>query len=137
MMMNKRQLSRYYYLTLEIKDLEDRIKEVSSTIVGSAKLTGMPHGSGKSDPVNDKVELLIRLKNKLESRKNKSLKELEKIEDYISEIEDIEIRIIFTKRYIQFKRWDEIAKEMCMSESSVFRRHKEQLKRRENENQNT
>lgn len=135
--MNKRQLSRYYYLTLEIKDLEDRIKEVSSTIVGSAKLTGMPHGSGKSDPVNDKVELLIRLKNKLESRKNKSLKELEKIEDYISEIEDIEIRIIFTKRYIQFKRWDEIAKEMCMSESSVFRRHKEQLKRRENENQNT
>ena len=137
MMMNKRQLSRYYYLTLEIKGLEDRIKEVSSTIVGSAKLTGMPHGSGKSDPVNDKVELLIRLKNKLESRKNKALKELEKIEDYISEIEDIEIRIIFTKRYIQFKRWDEIAKEMCMSESSVFRRHKEQLKRRENENQNT
>ena len=136
-MMNRRQLSRYYYLTLEIKGLEDRIKEVSSTIVGSAKLTGMPHGSGKSDPVNDKVELLIRLKNKLESRKNKSLKELEKIEDYISEIEDIEIRIIFTKRYIQFKRWDEIAKEMCMSESSVFRRHKEQLKRRENENQNT
>ena len=93
--------------------------------------------------VNDKLAFdhplvivsgLSRLKNKLELRKNKSLKELEKIEDFISGIEDIEKRMIFTKRYIQFKRWDEIAKEMSMSESSVFRRHKEQLKRRENEN---
>ena len=127
--MNRRQLSRYYYLTLEIKGLEDRIKEVSSTIVGSAKLTGMPHGSGKSDPVNDKVELLIRLKNKLESRKNKSLKELEKIEDYISEIEDIETRLIFTKRYVELKKWDVIAKEMFMSERNVYRKHSEYLKR--------
>lgn len=127
--MNRRQLSRYYYLTLEIKGLEDRIKEVSSTIVGSAKLTGMPHRSGKSDPVNDKVELLIRLKNKLESRKNKSLKELEKIEDYISEIEDIETRLIFTKRYVELKKWDVIAKEMFMSERNVYRKHSEYLKR--------
>ena len=58
----------------------------------------------------------------------KALKQLTKIELYIANIEKAEVRLIFTKRYIQFKRWEDIAREMCMSESSMFRRHKEQLK---------
>ena len=125
--MNKRDLSRYYHLSMEIKDLEEQIKELSNSLVGSPILTGMPHGSGISNPVEQKATLLINLKNKLETRKNKSISERIKIEIYIASIEKSEIRLIFTKRYIQFKQWDEIADEMNMSISSVFRKHKEQL----------
>lgn len=126
--MNKKELSKYYHLSMEINELESQIKELMNGLVGSPALTGMPHGSGVGNPVEQKAMLIINLKNKLEKRRSRSLKELTKIELYIANIEKAEVRLIFTKRYIQFKSWEEIAREMCMSESSVFRRHKEQLK---------
>jgi len=126
--MNKKELSKYYHLSMEIKDLEEQIKELMDSLVGSPELTGMPHGTGIGNPVEEKAMLIINLKNKLEKRREKALKELTKIELYIANIESTDTRLIFTKRYIQFKRWDEITKEMCMSKSNVFRRHQEQLK---------
>lgn len=129
MNMTKRELSKYYHLSNEIKDIEEQISELSNSLIGSPMLTGMPHGSGTSNPVEQKASLLINLKNKLEKRKNKSLQELIKIEVYIASIEKSEIRTLFTKRYIQFKQWEEIADEMHMSISSVFRKHSDQLKR--------
>ena len=126
--MNKKELSKYYHLSMEIKNLEEQIKELMNSLVGSPELTGMPHGSGVGNPVEEKAMLIINLKNRLEKRKEKALKELTKIETYIANIEITETRLIFTKRYIQFKRWDDIVREMCMSKSNVFRRHQEQLK---------
>lgn len=127
--MTKRELSKYYHLSNEIKEIEEQINELSNSLIGSPILTGMPHGSGTSNPVEQKASLLINLKNKLEKRKNKSLQELIKIEVYIASIEKSEIRTLFTKRYIQFKQWEEIADEMNLSISSVFRKHSDQLKR--------
>lgn len=126
--MTKKELSKYYYLSIEIKELEVQIKELMNSLVGSPKLTGMPHGSGVGNPVEQKAVLIVNLKNKLEKRKAKSLNELTKIELYIDSIEKTEVRMIFKKRYVQFKRWEDIAREMCMSESSVFKKHQEQLK---------
>ena len=125
--MNKKELSKYYHLSVEINELEEQIKELMNGLVGSPALTGMPHGSGVGNPVEQKAMLIINLKNKLEKRRARSLKELTKIELYIANIEKAEVRLIFTKRYIQFKSWDEIAREMCMSISNVYRKHKEQL----------
>ena len=131
--MTKRELSKYYHLSMEIKDIEEQINEISNSLIGSPIITGMPHGSGISNPVEQKASLLLNLKNKLEKRRATALQELMKIETYIANIEDTEVRLIFTKRYIQFKQWDDIAREMCMSESSVFRRHKYQFRRDKNE----
>lgn len=127
--MNKKDLSKYYYITLEIRDLEERIQEVQSTIIGSSKLTGMPHGTKKSDPVNKTAELLVTLKNKLEKRKAEAMVKLIQIEEYISEIEDSEVRLIFSKRYIELKKWEQIADELYMSLSTVHRKHSNYLER--------
>ena len=101
--MTKRELSKYYFLNLEIKDIKSKIQEIESTIIGSSKITDMPHSTNKSDPVHEKVELLSRLKTKLENREAKAMRELLKIESYISAIEDAEVRLIFSKRYIELK----------------------------------
>ena len=127
--MNKCELSKYYHLSMEIKDLEEQINELMNSLIGSPILTGMPHGSGTGNPVEQKATLLLNLKNKLEKRRSEALKKLTKIELYIASMEESDVRLIFTKRYIQFKQWEDIAKEMCMSESSVFRRHREQLQK--------
>lgn len=125
--MTKGQLSKYYYLSLEIKEIEEKIQSIRETSVGSTKLTGMPTSHNNESSLEKRVELLITLSEKLEHRKNKAIEEMTKVEQFLSTIVDSETRLIFNKRYIEFKRWDKIAQELHMSESSVFRRHKKQL----------
>lgn len=132
--MTKRELSKYYYLSLEIKDLEERIEALDDTAIGSSKITGMPMVHTNESPIEKRVELIIRLKNKLEKRKCRALEEMDKIEQYLSTIEDIETRLIFYKRYLDFKSWEEIAVEMYMSERSVYRKHSNFLKGEPNDN---
>ena len=130
--MNKSKLSKYYFLTIEIKDLEEKIETIQSTLIGSSKITGMPHGgSGKKISTTEKnAELLVILKNKLENRKAKALKRMIEIEDFLLSIEDVEIRMIFNKRYLEMKKWENIANEMYMSERNVIRLHSNYLKAR-------
>ena len=129
--MKKHELSRYYYLKLEIKQLEDRIKEIESTVVGSSKITGMPHKKNtKSDPVERTVQLISKLKHKLENQKNTATEELIKIEDFISSIDDIDARLILTKRYIEFKKWETISHELSICISTVYKIHRKYVERR-------
>jgi len=133
--MTKKELSKYYYLSLEINDLEDRIKNLYETSVGSSKITGMPVAHSNDSPIEKRVELIVRLTDKLKKRQKQALEEMEKIEKYISTIEDIEIRLIFSKRYLDFKDWVKIADEMFMSERSVYRKHSNWLKQEPTINQ--
>lgn len=131
--MNKTKLSKYYFLTVEIKDLEEKIETIQSTLISSSKITAMPHSKpeGNSSPTEKKAELLIILKNKLENRRAKALKRMIEIEDFLLSIEDVEIRMIFNKRYLELKKWEVIANEMYMSERNVIRIHSKYLKARE------
>lgn len=133
--MTKKELSKYYYLSLEINDLEDRIKNLYETSVGSSKITGMPVAHSNDSPIEKRVELIVRLTDKLKKRQKQALEEMEKIEKYISTIDDIEIRLIFSKRYLDFKDWVKIADEMFMSERSVYRKHSNWLKQEPTINQ--
>ena len=126
--MNIKELSKYYHLTLEIKDLEEKIKELDLTLISSPILSGMPHNNTISNPTEQRNILTISLKEKLEKRKIEALRELNRIEDYVESIEDIEIRQIFRKRYVQLKRWEQIADEMHMSERNIYRKHRKYLK---------
>ena len=126
--MNKKELSKYYHLTNEIKDLQEKIKELDLTLISSPLLTWMPHSNKVSNPTEQRNILILTLKRKLEIREAKAMEELIKIEDYISSIEDIELRQIFDKRYVQLKSWEVIANEIHMSERNVFRKVSKYLK---------
>ncbi len=126
--MNKKELSKYYHLTNEIKDLQEKIKELDLTLISSPLLTGMPHSNKISNPTEQRNILMLTLKRKLEIREARAMEELIKIEDYISSIEDTELRQIFDKRYVQLKSWEVIANEIHMSERNVFRKVSKYLK---------
>lgn len=129
--MNKKQLSKYYYLSMEIKDIQTKLEEIRNQSIGVAKMTGMPFSSKVGNPTEQQAMLIIKYTQKLEKKQSKALAELLKIEDYISNIEDVETRLIFSKRYIELKKWEKIALEMFMSEATVFRKHSDQLKKGE------
>ena len=126
--MNKKELSKYYYLTLEIKDIENKLHEIRNQSSGVARMTGMHFSSQVGNPTEKQILLIEKYTEKLESKKLQAMEEIIKIESYISEIKDVETRLIFNKRYIELKKWDVIAREMCMCERGVFKRHSDYLK---------
>ena len=130
--MTKQELSKYFYLVLEIKDIEKKLEELNNKTIGAIKISDTPFGKTITDLVSSQLELIEKYNIKLEKKRIKAIEELLKIEDYISGIQDIETRLIFTKRYIELKKWEVIALEMNMCERGVFQRHSDHLKGMDN-----
>jgi uncharacterized coiled-coil DUF342 family protein len=106
--MSEKELSKYYYLKKEIKDLEDRIETLGNG-VGSIKITDMPKGSTKLGSIQEKI---VELKEKWVNARLTALEEYLKIETYINSIEDTEIRMIARYRYLDLLGWEQIALKM-------------------------
>ena len=132
--MTKEELSKYYYLSLEIKQLEEKIKEISEQYLSSNEITGMPKGNNISNPQERRIMLLEKYKERLEKKKIESINEMMKIETYLMSIDDIETRMIFNYRYIEKKSWEQIAKLMYMGIATVFRKHRDQLRHSSEDN---
>ena len=126
--MTKEELSRYYYLSLEIKQIEAKISEINDTYMSASKINVMPKSHKISNPQEERMLLVEKYQEKLERKKAKAIQEMLKIETYLLDIEDIETRMIFNYRYIEQKNWEQIAMLMHMGITTVFRKHKQQLK---------
>ena len=125
--MTKEELSSYYYLKKEIKQIEERIKEIDDTFLSANRINGMRYEKRLSNPQEHRMILIEKYDKRLEEKKDEALKELMKIEDFIDSINDPEIRMIFRYRYIELIEWNKIATLVHMSERTVFRKHREIL----------
>ena len=125
--MTKEELSSYYYLKKEIKQIEERIKEIDDTFLSANRINGMRYEKRLSNPQEQRMILIEKYDKRLEKKKDEALKELMKIEDFIDSINDPEIRMIFRYRYIELMEWNKIAMLVNMSERTVYRKHREIL----------
>ena len=91
----KEELSKYYYLSLEIKQIEAKISEINDTYMSASKINGMPKSHKISNPQEERMLLVEKYQEKLERKKAKAIQEMLKIETYLLDIEDIETRMIF------------------------------------------
>lgn len=126
--MTKEELSRYYYLQKEIKQIEDKIKEIDSTYMRASLINCEKFERTLSNPQEKRMILIEKYEKRLEEAKNSALVELIKIEDYIKKIENPEIRMIFRYRYIDFKEWDSIENLLHICKRQLYRIHNKQLK---------
>ena len=81
--MNKKELSKYYLISKDIKNIEMKIQELNETILSSSKITGMPHSNDVSNPTERIVLLIEKYKSKLEKKKLDAIERLLKIENYL------------------------------------------------------
>lgn len=103
--MTEKELSKYYFLKKEVEDLEERIKELGNGL-GAIKYTDTIKGiGGKKTSLQEKI---VELKNLWMEKRVSALEEYIRIEKYISNIEDSEIRSIMRYRFMDLKTWDEI-----------------------------
>lgn len=118
-------LNKLYYLKLEIENLKEEIKGLAE--ISSTEITGMPKGSGNSNPVEQyflkKDKLLERLNYKLE----KYVDERENIENKLESIEDAEVRLIARYRFIDNLIWEDIGRKMHNDRSVCYRKLKKYL----------
>ena len=126
--MTKEELSKYYYLKQEIKQIEDNIKEIDSTFMRASLINCEKFERKLSNPQEKRMILIEKYEQKLEIALNKSIEELIKIEEFINSIEDPENRMIFRYRYIELKSWNEISSLIHISRSAIFERHNKILK---------
>lgn len=127
--MTIKELSKYHNIKIEIEQLENNVKELESTIIGSSKITGMPSViSGNSSPTERIGTKLVQLNLKIEDKKENLLDEAHKIEDFLTTVDDAEIRIIIRERFLYGKTWDDIAKKMITDRSTPYYKLKKYLK---------
>jgi len=82
-------------------------------------LSDMPKGRGVSDKVSDYVAEVVILEEIIKLNIQKIFYERNKLERYIAEIPDSEVRLIMRLRHINGMTWDEIGAEMGYTASGV------------------
>lgn len=106
--MTEKELSKYYWLRKEIKDLEERLAEFGYG-VSATKLDKEISGITSTESIQEKRVIII---EKWISARVSALEEYLKIESYIESVEDSEIRQIMRYRFLDLKKWNEIDKLM-------------------------
>lgn len=108
--MTKQELSQLYYLNREIEHLKGRITELECIATSSnSRITGMPHATDISDKVGKYAAEIADLKELLDLNLKKCFYELNRLNRYIESIEDSQIRMIMTLRYVNGLSWRQIA----------------------------
>ena len=117
-------LNKIYWLRREIDQITDQIKSLTIMCAGTS-YSGMPSGSNNnSSPIERYVLRKEKLLEKLQSKFDELLAEIQRIEDVIEGIDDVEIRLIARKRFIENKDWQIIGDEMFMDRTTVSRKLK-------------
>ena len=98
-------LRQYNFLKKEIKDIEDRIKDINNYTGINYDRIGCKGGGSVSDPTMTTTDRKLRLEHMLQCRLKRAQALLLEIEDYIDTIEDSYIRQAITYHYLQGNSW--------------------------------
>lgn len=113
--MNLKRLEQYRATKREIRELENRIsrlqgQKVSDSVTGSSR--SFPYTSHVIKLEGVDVDRVGRLWYRLRKRKNKLLRELEAIEEFVDAIADSDIRQIIQLRYLDGLSWMVVARKL-------------------------
>lgn len=107
--MTLKELSQLYYLNREIEMDKRRLQELEVKVVScSANLSGMPRSPGVSDRVGRYAADIVDLKGIIEAKLQQCIYERNRLERYISSIDDSLLRQIFTYRFINGLPWEQV-----------------------------
>lgn len=125
--MTEKELSQYYFLKKEVEDLEQRIAEFGSGIKSSQYKEISVSSSHNAKSIQEKKVELVGM---LTEKRLSALEQYVKIERYIEEVEDVEIRSIMRFRYLDLMKWEDIGAKMFLDRTSVARKLRRYIKER-------
>ena len=108
--MTKERLSQLIWLKLEIEELSNRVRKIENALSGrTSRIDSMPWLGGSKDIVGDLIPELGALTDKLLQSRKRAVEEFEVLQTFINEIDDSQVRLIFTMRYLDGYSWHQVA----------------------------
>ena len=123
--MTEKKLSRYYFLNKEVENLEERIIQIGNGI-GSMKFNDNTRYVGSK--IESIQERITELKDLWIEARVSALEEYIKIEQYITSVDDSEIRLIMRLRFLDLKDWEDIGKQLNYDRTTVSKKLRRYLK---------
>lgn len=124
--MDKRELSQLYWLNREIEEQHRRLEELENLATScTSRITGMPKSKGIIDKLSEYVAEIADLKWLIDLNLQKCFVELNRLNRFINSIEDGQMRMILSLRYINGLPWEQVAASISYSLSgeSVRKAH--------------
>ena len=90
-------------------------------------MSGMPHGSDLSSPIESYCLKKEKLLEKLNAKIEKYTEELIRIEDVIDKIDDVEVKAIARMRFIQCMKWEDIGAKVYLDRTNCARKLKKYI----------
>lgn len=111
--MTIKELYSLWYIEQEIKEYELKIvelRELASNI--SPNYTGMPAGKNKSDKVGNAATAIVEYTQFLEKAMKEKIEQSIKINAFILDVDDAQLRLIMYLRFIKRMSWQAVANRM-------------------------
>lgn len=125
--MTKRELSRLYYLNKEIAREKSQLAELRGRgTSATARVTGLPHCSGIGDKVGNTAIELADLEALIDTHCKQATAEYARLNLYIQAIDDPQMRLILSLRYVYGLSWRQVAVKLGGGNTAngVYQRHK-------------
>lgn len=121
--MTKKDLSQLYWLNREIEEEKRKLRELEAAATsGTATITGLPHVSGAHDRLGDMAILIAEQRDLIDLKVRQSVIEYNRLNRYIAGIEDAQMRMILSLRYVNGLSWQQVAFAMGETDESYPRR---------------
>lgn len=124
--MTKKKLEQIYYLKKELRMWQRRLSELQADIAISPQApNGMPHSqtNNTDDPTQRKAMKLAEADAHIQRQIRRIEKATREIEQFITTIEDSEMRMLVEYRCIYNMHWDEISNKAGYSERQCRRKY--------------
>ena len=116
-------LSRLTDLKREVDDLSQRVGELELAAQGGVgRISGLPGGGRMGDRVGDYAVKLVEMRDLLEKRRLACMEELGRLYEFIDDLPDSRLRMIFTARYVDGLSWLQVAFRIGEYDEQVPRR---------------
>ena len=108
--MTKKELSELYWLNREIEEEQRKLDELEAAATNcTAKITGLPHVSAAHDKIGDLSILIAEQKDLIELKIRQSVIEYDRLNRYIKDVSDAQMRMILSLRYVNGLTWQQVA----------------------------
>lgn len=121
--MTTEEISNLCYINKEITKIQKELYELKNKNFYKGNiLTGMPKGNSEKDIFADYAEDVKTLEDMLHYNLKTLQIERKKMEEFLSSIEDVELRLIIRLRAVDNMKWEEIGTELGMDRRTASRK---------------
>ena len=131
--MTKKELSQLYWLNREIAEEKRKLEELQAAASGCTQsITGLPHVGSAGDKISDLAILIAEQRDLIDLKIKQSVIEYNRLNRYIASVEDAQMRMILSLRYVNGLSWQQVAFQIGETDESYPRRkHNDFLKKSE------